>query len=256
MSGILIYTKEDARRNRFAVQKFIEYLGVELKDEQYRGNADFVINRTNHYEIAEFYENTGIRVFNPASLSRLANNKQLCYEFMRKNGVPIMEINYKNVPAVKKPVDGRGGRDVVMITQKEEFEEGYVYQKPCSDLGKDLRVWAVGGKITASILRVSKSDFRSNFCLGGEAVPYIMNERETRLAEYVLSLVKSDYIGVDFLFNNGEMVFNEIEDTVGARMVYAKTRMDILKLYCDYINKQSQKGLSVSFLSPPDCHDM
>ncbi|MGN0521100.1 MAG: RimK family alpha-L-glutamate ligase [Eubacterium sp.] len=238
MSGILIYTKKEAQRNAFAVQKFTENLNVELKDENYRGQADFVINRTNDYRIAEFYENEGIRVFNPSSLSRLANNKQLCYEFMQKNGVPIMDINYRAIPAVKKPVDGKGGEGVCMITEAEEFENGFVYQKPCSDLGKDLRVWAIGGKIIASVLRVSKTDFRSNFCLGGEAIPYDMSEKETALCKHILTLVKSDYVGIDFIFDNGEPVFNEIEDTVGARMLYSKTKIDILNMYCEYIKKE------------------
>mgnify|MGYP000090003010 CR=1 FL=1 len=47
----------------------------------------------------------------------------------------------------------------------------------------------------------------------------------------------SIYIGIDFLFDGGHLIFNEIEDTVGARMVYDKTDIDIIKLYCDYIKK-------------------
>ena len=47
-----------------------------------------------------------------------------------------------------------------------------------------------------------------------------------------------DYIGIDFLFDNGHLIFNEIEDTVGARMVYDKTDIDIIKLYCNYIKKE------------------
>ena len=55
--------------------------------------ADFVINRTNNADIAENFERRGIRVFNPAALTRLANDKQKCYEFMRENGIEIMPIN-------------------------------------------------------------------------------------------------------------------------------------------------------------------
>lgn len=235
MSGILIYTKKEAKRNGFAVKKFTENLDVVLVDESYRGNADFVINRTNDYKIAEFYEDKGIRVFNPSSLSRLANNKQLCYEFMQEHGIPIMPINYEGAPAVKKKIDGKGGAEVFMINKKEPFEKGYVYQTPCDTLGKDLRVWVIGGKIICSILRESDSDFRSNFCLGGRAIPYNLNEKETALVEKIISHVDADYIGIDFLFHNGNLVFNEIEDTVGARMVYDKTDIDIIKLYCEHI---------------------
>ena len=46
---------------------------------------------------------------------------------------------------------------------------------------------------------------------------------------------------MDFVFDNGRAVFNEIEDAVGARMVYEKTDIDILKLYCDYIKSEMGK---------------
>ena len=99
MSGVLIYTNKEAKRNRFSIEKFIQKLDVKLVDENYRGDADFVINRTNDYKIAEYFESRGIRVFNPSSLSKIANNKQKCYEFMKENGIEIMPINYKGVPA-------------------------------------------------------------------------------------------------------------------------------------------------------------
>lgn len=238
MSGVLIYTKEEANRNRFAVDKFKEKLDVKLVDESYKGSADFVINRTNDYRIAEYFEEKGIRVFNPSSLSRLANDKQLCYEFMADNGIEIMPVNYTGVPVVKKKIDGHGGTEVEMLTAAEDFQNGYVYQKPCDTLGKDLRVWVLGGEIVTAILRESKTDFRSNFCLGGTATPYNLSSDEKKLVKKITALVKSDYIGIDFIFNNGRLVFNEIEDTVGARMVYDKTDIDIISLYCDYIKEE------------------
>ena len=238
MSGVLIYTKEEAQRNGFAVKKFVENLGVGLVDESYQGNADFVINRTNNYKVAECFEQKGIRVFNPSSLSRLANDKQRCYEFMADNGIEILPINYTSVPVVKKKIDGHGGTEVEMLTAAEDFQKGYVYQKPCDTLGKDLRVWVIGGEIITAILRESKTDFRSNFCLGGSAMPYTLSSDEKQLVKKITALVKSDYIGIDFIFNNGRLVFNEIEDTVGARMVYDQTDIDILSLYCDYIKEE------------------
>jgi ribosomal protein S6--L-glutamate ligase/gamma-F420-2:alpha-L-glutamate ligase len=238
MSGILIYTEAEAKRNSFAIEKFKENLDVTLVDENYRGKADFVINRTNDYTIGEYFEGKGIRVFNPSTLSKIANNKQACYDFMEINGIPVLPTDYDGVPAVKKPVDSHGGNGVEMLTTPEPFEQGYVYQKPCDTLGKDLRVWAIGNEIITSILRESETDFRSNFCLGGSATVYELSSDEKALVEKVISLVSSDYIGIDFLFNNGTLVFNEIEDTVGARMVYAKTDIDIISIYCDYIKRE------------------
>ena len=198
-----------------------------------------VVNRTNHADIAESFELRGIRVFNPASLTRLANNKQKCYEFMRKNGIEIMPIDQTEPPLVEKPVNGKGGEGVRLIESgKVEIKQGFVYQKPASDLGRDLRVWLIGGKPICAVLRKSNTDFRSNYCLGGSAEVYELSDAEKRLVCRIASLVDYDYIGIDFVFNNGKIVFNEIEDTVGARMVYAKTDIDILRLYCEYIEKE------------------
>ena len=238
MSGVLIYTNKEAKRNRFSIEKFIQKLDVKLVDENYRGDADFVINRTNDYKIAEYYESRGIRVFNPSSLSKIANDKQKCYEFMKENGIEIMPINYKGVPAVKKKIDGHGGIDVYMLDKAEPFECGYVYQKPCDTLGRDVRVWLIGGKIIASILRSSDTDFRSNFCLGGKASEYTLTDDDRALVYKIADLLDYDYIGIDFIFNNGRLVFNEIEDTVGARMIYSLTDIDIISLYCDYIKEE------------------
>lgn len=238
MSGILIYTKTEAERNRFSVKKFRQELDVRLVDETYRGDADFVINRTNNYRIGEYFEQRGIRVFNPSALSKLANDKQACYEFMAENGIEIMPVHYEGIPAVRKKTDGHGGTEVVMLTEPEPFKTGYVYQKPCDTPGKDLRVWLIGNRIITSILRESDSDFRSNFCLGGRATPYVLSDDERKHIKKITALIKSDYIGIDFIFNNGRLVFNEIEDTVGARMVYDKTDIDIIALYCGYIKSE------------------
>lgn len=238
MKPILIYTKEEAQRNKFVVEKLTEQLGVRLVSPDYRGDAAYVINRTNDFHIAEFYEKQGIRVFNGSRLSRLANDKQLCYDFMEKNNIEIMPTRYSTPPFVKKPKNGHGGQGVVLCHNEKDYDECFVCQKPASDLGKDLRVWVIGGKIITAILRVSRTDFRSNYCLGGEAVPYALSTNEETLVKKIISLVQGDYYGIDFVFDGGKIVFNEIEDTVGARMVYDKTDIDILKLYCDYIKKE------------------
>lgn len=245
MSGIIVYSEYEARRNAFAVEKFKENIdGLRLvtdAEADLEEAVDFVINRTNNAEIAQNFEKRGVRVFNPSPLTLLANDKQKCYEFMQENGIEIMPINYRQYPLVVKPRDGKGGSGVRLIESGEiPQDENLVYQMPASDLGKDLRVWMLGDKIIASILRKSETDFRSNFCLGGQAVPYSLSADEAALIKKIASLLTYDYIGIDFVFNKGKIVFNEIEDSVGARMVYEKTDIDILKLYCEYINNAVQ----------------
>ena len=50
MSGILIYSREEAKRNAFSVEKYKEYLDIRLvlqEELDFSCSADFVINRTN-----------------------------------------------------------------------------------------------------------------------------------------------------------------------------------------------------------------
>ena len=42
-------------------------------------------------------------------------------------------------------------------------------------------------------------------------------------------------MGIDFVFDNGKIIFNEIEDVVGSRMVYTYTDIDIVDIYIKYL---------------------
>lgn len=237
MMPILVYSKEEAQRNRFVCEKICVALGAELVTPDYDGEAEYVINRSDNPLVAKRFEARGIRVFNPYEFSLLANDKQLCYDFMEQNKIEIMPTRYRTPPFVKKPKNGRGGAGVEICRKADKYDENYVYQQVATDLGKDLRVWVIGEEIITSILRVSQTDFRSNFCLGGEAIPYSLSSEETEKVKKIISLVNGDYYGIDFVFNNGKIVFNELEDAVGARMVYAKTNIDIIDNFCKYVKK-------------------
>ena len=223
MKTILVYSPEEARRNRFVVEKFERELGAVTVPPDYRGEASLVINRSNDYKVAEYYD------------------KQLFYDFMEKNGIEILPTRYSTPPFVKKPRDSHGGNGVVMCRNESDYDENFVCQKPATDLGRDVRVWVLGGKIVASILRVSDTDFRSNYCLGGRAEIYDLSKAETQKVQKIIDLVTplgAHYYGADFLFDNGRMIFNELEDTVGARMIYDKTDIDIIDMYIKYIKSK------------------
>jgi gamma-F420-2:alpha-L-glutamate ligase len=52
----------------------------------------------------------------------------------------------------------------------------------------------------------------------------------------ILNLFDFGLVGIDFLIGDkGELIFNEIEDVVGARMLYQCTDINLVGLYLDYI---------------------
>ena len=96
-------------------------------------------------------------------------------------------------------------------------------------------MWLLGGEIYAACLRRSATDFRSNYCLGGSAAVYPLSPAERAQVRAIAALVQADYYAIDFVRHQGRWVFNELEDTVGARMLYDLTPLDPLADYCRYI---------------------
>ncbi|NLG58257.1 MAG: hypothetical protein GX540_07585, partial [Clostridiales bacterium] len=55
------------------------------------------------------------------------------------------------------------------------------------------------------------------------------------LARQLAHRLDAGLIGVDFLFHQGRLLFNEIEDAVGTRMLYALGEGDIVRDYLAHI---------------------
>lgn len=219
--------------------------------EQKIRKPDFAVCRVMDPDFNRMLTVTGIRVFNNSFVSAVCNDKALTYQYVAGNGIPILDTWYdreqckkKGFPIVVKPVDGSGGKGVMLLQNEEELQSALegplrgrrvVFQKAASDLGKDLRVYVLGDQVVAGMLRQSHKDFRSNFTLGGSARRYSFTEQELELIHKVIRLFDFGLVGIDFIFDQGKMVFNEIEDVVGARMLYTCTDIDIADRYLEWI---------------------
>ncbi|MBQ9833527.1 MAG: ATP-grasp domain-containing protein, partial [Clostridia bacterium] len=193
-------------------------------------------------------------VFNNSDVIENANDKRLTYMRAASAGLPIMDTYYSfndasilgEFPLVVKSAHGCGGRNVMLAHNEFELKtaidriapDAPVIQKLAGDIGKDLRVYFVGNEIVCAMLRQSNSDFRSNYGLGGSAVLHELTDEEREIALKAASMFDLGYAGVDFIFDNGKLIFNEVEDAVGARMIYANTDIDIVDIYVDYIYRK------------------
>lgn len=253
----LIYDKFEAERNKRCIGFYFEHcrrlgIDIELKlieDIVLDTLPDVAVVRTPAPKFSELLEKNGVLVYNSSALSHIANDKMNTYLYLLEKGVHMPQTYLAGgdfrppfYPIVLKPAGGHGGRDVKMINSEKEYldyinsvSEKCIAQKPVTDLGKDLRIYALGGKIFAAMLRTSRSDFRSNFCLGGEARVYELSREERREAEKIISFFDKGYFGVDFMFDNGKIIFNELEDIVGARMLYTHTSLDPVGAFVDFI---------------------
>lgn len=272
--GWLLYKREDVEKNRhyinLYVEKFLKY-DVEIKtvvlEEEDMGRLAerqkpaFVLNRSRNWEAVKNLEEMGVRVFNRSEVTKIANSKTETYRHL-EGIVPFMEVDSTgcgiegfetgqrdkkfDYPYVIKSDSGHGGNEVFLVNNLSEEEKAlseignksYLKQKCCSDMGRDVRVYILGNNIVKSMLRTSTESFKSNYSLGGSAREYELNLEERDMVEKILERIPMDYGGIDFIFHKGRAIFNEIEDAVGARMLYQAAKTDIVRLYSEYIAEQ------------------
>ncbi|HPT79288.1 MAG TPA: ATP-grasp domain-containing protein [Candidatus Atribacteria bacterium] len=274
MRAWLIYDKFEAVRNRHYIQMYfdecsrrsidlslllVEDMIIGVKNDRcivlYKGSElqrpDFAICRAIKPLLTKQLELMGIPVFNNYQVASICNDKRKTYQYVSQANVPVMDTIFAHkgfsgeirYPAVVKPAFGKGGRDVYLVRDPRELKDALdripdpeiVIQRAASDLGRDLRVYVIGRRIIAAMLRVSETDFRSNFCLGGRACIYDLDDDERRMVEDIISLFDFGLVGIDFIFHKGKPVFNEIEDVVGSRMLFAHTDINIVSEYLDFI---------------------
>ena len=270
MNGYLIYRKEDYRKNRWFANHIIEIfklnnLNVELlifehilivqktnvliyyKNKELN-KYDFVLNRTRDYNLAYTFEKLNYKVFNNSKLSRITNDKYSSYQFCTNLGINSLAtelyfngIKFHDKVCVKKR-NGYGGSEVYLVNgQKEldQFDDNYIVQKYNDKIIGDIRTYIINNKIIASIIRKKNEDFRTNVSLGAIAELYVISKELEDMINIILSNLKCDFVGIDFLIDEANnLYFNEIEDVVGCRSLYDKSDIDIIKILSNYIKSE------------------
>ena len=224
-------------------------------------NLDFAINRSRDSRLAKHLELMGIRVFNNSLVNEIGNHKWDTYQYLSQFEIPMLDTVFilnKNLNSflsackeevVVKAVHGHGGNQVCLYnpSKPEEIDsiikvmakEDVVIQPFIKGVGQDLRVYVIGGKIIGAVLRTASKDFRSNYSLGGSVKFYHLKEEERKEVQKIMDCISLDYAGIDFLVTeDGSLLFNEIEDVVGARMLYACADIDAIALYVKHIDKE------------------
>ena len=269
----LIYNRPEAEPNknyigfyrRACTRRGVDFL-VLYKEDIDSGitplpQQGFAINRTRDLSLTKALEAKGIPVFNNSTVTLLGNDKLAALHYMEEAGLPILKTSehpddFDHYPIIMKSRDGHGGTEVFLLRSPEDaafYQQQallaraaltgnptdatirWIYQEMADTPGKDLRVYITGNRITAAMLRSSEQDFRSNFCLGGRASVYTLSPEEEAIVKKTMSGLSIGHCGIDFLFHKGHLIFNELEDVVGSRMLYSYTNIDVVSDYLDFI---------------------
>lgn len=229
-------------------------------DKESIPKPDFAINRTIYPLLSKHLEYIDIRVFNNSQISEICNDKAKTYQAVAQLGIHMVDtafysfarlgeaFNTVKSPSVLKAVAGHGGNQVFLLEPNESTDvernkirtmldrSDVVLQPLTGTRHQDLRVYVIGHKIIAAVLRTAKEGFKSNYSLGGKVEKYELSDEEILIVEKIISMFDFGLVGIDFIIgDDGELIFNEIEDVVGARMLYECTDINLVKLYLEYI---------------------
>lgn len=225
----------------------------------------FAIVRTIDPRLSIHLELSGIQVVNRSEVSLICNDKARTYQEIAKLKIPMIPTQFckrdclrqiiekQTAKTVIKTVDGHGGQEVFLVDAEQDSitelldeilaktSSDFVIQPLVGNRHQDLRVYVLGDKILAAILRTSKNGFKSNFSLGGEVSDYHLTEQETKRVYEIIEHFTFDLVGIDFIIgDDNSLIFNEIEDVVGARMLYQCTNIDIVDCYLEYLSKKGR----------------
>lgn len=252
MLGLIIYDRLDYNKNTGFVDWIIDEgkkkeldivlifsdefknTGVELT------NVAFAINRSRSYEISLILELNGIRVFNSSKITLLGNNKLAAYGYVQNLGMKIPKVlsQWENgMDIISKPIDGHGGEGIDFVSNVDLKKGSFrLQQEYLKDLQGDVRFYIINNKIIHSVIRSSSKGIASNYSQGGNIKLFAYTDYHEKLVNRVLEDLQADYIGVDFLVtNNGELIFNEIEDAVGSRMLSKLGINNTVELFLEHI---------------------
>lgn len=266
----LIYDREGAAANQDYIRMHRE-IGLEygirfellLPEEAAQRAAglsadvpDFAIVRAIRPNLSENLEKKGIPVFNPAFVSRICNDKGRTIDYIRQNSqIPVVPtIRYERdslsealllgCPGhIIKAVDGHGGKQVFRTS--DPYDEilcgigtsDFIIQPFVKGPGKDVRVYVIGREIIGAVERTAPDGFRSNFSIGGTVRTYELRASELQMVEEICGMFEFGMVGIDFILDeDGNFIFNEIEDVVGARMMYqCQPEVKLLEQYFVFI---------------------
>lgn len=272
IKGFIIYSEEDVEKNRkflsMCTEKFAkDHIMLELKvirDDKWQEivreaeheKICFAINRSRNYQISRKLEEMRVRVFNNSRVTKICNNKWNTYNMAKRLEIPVMHTElgsegkkpaFKDLdyPKVIKSCNGHGGSEVFLVSNDAEKNEAiskirgeYIVQDYANAKGRDIRAYVISDECVIAMCRTAKQGFKSNFSLGGRAEKCELGEKEKEIVKKICDELKPDYIGIDFICDGNRVVLNEIEDAVGARMVYENTDMNIVEKFTDDIKEK------------------
>ncbi|PLT32381.1 RimK family alpha-L-glutamate ligase [Bacillus sp. V5-8f] len=280
-SELAIFIKDAAERKnvKTAIVRNTELMPVldngvaRLKGEQAEKLPDFVVYMDKDIPLARHLELMGLSVYNSSEAIDICDSKAKTHHALANHGIPMPKTifppftyegisrndfkafrnigSYLGYPLVIKEAYGSFGQQVYLIENERTLIEKvreiahspFILQEFVqSSRGRDIRLNVVGGRVVASMLRVSENDFRANVSNGGKTLPYSPTTEEAELAIRCADILGVDFAGIDLLFGENGPLLCEVNSNSHLLNIYHATGVNIADYMMDYIlQKEKEK---------------
>jgi RimK family alpha-L-glutamate ligase len=238
----------------------IKDLGALLVRPIGRGSLDEVIFQM---DMLHKLWRAGLPVINQPSAIEKAVDKYYALALLAESGIPIPRtVVTESVPealrafkefggeAVVKPVFGSRGIGAARISDVDvaervfrtlRFHRHVLYvQEFVSHGKKDMRLFIIGGRIVASMYRVSES-WKTNVSQGAAPVRADPVSNAEKLAVEATRVIGCDIAGVDIMESETGLLVNEVNSQPGWRGLQATTHLNIADEMAEYVLLRARK---------------
>lgn len=208
----------------------------------------------------------GVRIVNDPDAIARAADKHNCSIVLAAAGVPVpphlllsadketkrAAVRTLGPRMILKPTAGSLGRDVALIQnpgvlERVRTKDDTIAQQYLPDAAQgDLRVFVVGGKVVATMLRVpARGEHRANLARGGKGFFHEATEQETAVALAAIKSVGLDFGGVDIVPTKNGPVVIEVNSRPGhkiAEITDTKTRDAIADEVARIARAEARRG--------------
>ncbi len=196
-----------------------------------------------------------------------SRNKLRTMQILARKRIPIPKTLFaKDTSNIKSHIDLLGGAPIiikvqegtqglgVMIADSKKSAKSIIeslYNMNVSIIlqefieeanGQDIRVYIVGNKIVAAMMRNSaEEDFRSNVHRGGTTTSVELTDQEKKVAIQTAKVLGLPVCGVDILRSKRGPLVIEANSSAGLEGIEAHTRVNVAREIIKYVEKNVRK---------------
>jgi len=228
--------------------------------------CDFVLFMDKDVRLAGMLEKAGYRLINSAGAIAACDDKVQTYIDLAGSGLRVAKtipapmvyegsedtapefLDYVGeelgFPLVVKENYGSYGAQVYLASDIAELRKlheklkyrPHLYQEFIEEsAGRDIRVYVLGGKMVATMLRKCADDFRANVSSGACMEKFFVPADFCDMAERAAEVLGLDYCGVDILFGADGPVLCEVNSNAHFKNIYDCTGINVAELLVEYI---------------------